>query len=598
MGMTETIRGEQRDRRRAMVRSVLASHAVGRARAGGEKPTTRQLDPFMDEYGDCIIAPPYSLSHLANMLELSDSVYKCSAAMAANIGGHGWTLVPSEDKPHPEDQEDPAWVEINAEKLHITRFFRYISAEMSFTRLRYQTRMDLESVGNAYWEILRDAEGNIVGAEWVSAQTIRLGPRAMQPVDVERWERDSERGGWQKMTRRCRPRVYVQNLEGQRAWFKELGDPRILNWRTGRFEGEGEDGPVALPDRATEIIHWRLHVSTRSPYGMPRWISAVNQAAGRAEAASKNLSIISRNGMPSAILMLWGIEEADVDSERISEQYMEMQRSDKESDLLIISVAPKDADPMEAVKSQSPKGELIKTNDLQREDALYMKYAETAEAAVIETYRLSPITIGKSQDYTRSTAEAAKRVVQEQVFGPEAREEDFVINERILPELGAIWWTFKTLAAPSSDESIVGTMVQALSESAGITPRMAKQLAEKFLGVKAIGHDQPWEDIPASVLQQWVIQGYVPPSEDLLEAMGVLVPEDDTGPEEEPDAPDEEPDEGGKESARSRRSRALRRRLRAACGADEAEQAVRIARLVVRGLLEARKRLEDEEEED
>lgn len=571
----------QRSERR-LAAGYLASENASRAAVDASQPTSKQMDPLADMYASGgVVEPPYRLHTLAMMPEISDTLFKCVDAMATNIALQGWKLEPPEDNPHPGAPDDPLLAEIDAERKRIKRFLRYVSKDMTLDQVRYRQRRDLEATGNAYLEIIRTGD-EIVRIEHLPSYTMRIGVRSKEHVDIVRWERNLETGAWESTTIPHRPRRYIQEQDSVRVWFKEFGDRRIMNCETGQF-----DDATPLNKRATEVIHTGLYMNGRSPYGIPRWISAAQQAVGRSEAAEKNLAAITSNGIARAMLMMYGAgtpEELESDIRRISELWLAMQRRDNIADLLIVPMAPKEVDAMIGEKPTQPRGELVKLNDLQQQDAMFGKYSEASEMDIIGTFRLPPIAVGKSADYTRSTAETAKRVAQEQVYGPQAKQDDRMFNDLIFPEMGFVWWEFKTAEAPSSDESVAGAVVTALTESAGITPRMARQLAERFLGIKSGGAENPWDDLPAGMVNKWVTQGLIPPPEELLTALGVLDAVDNT-----PAGKDAKPPED-KSAARARR---LQRVLRHQYGDVEAESAATVARLVIRGLLEARKQLEE-----
>ena len=64
--------------------------------------------------------------------------------------------------------------------------------------------------------------------------------------------RDNDSNELQKYPSRKRFRRYVQIRDGKRVYFKEFGDPRLINARTGKVDDNAE-----VP--ATEIIHFKLY---------------------------------------------------------------------------------------------------------------------------------------------------------------------------------------------------------------------------------------------------------------------------------------------------------------------------------------------------
>lgn len=73
--------------------------------------------------------------------------------------------------------------------------------------------------------------------------------------------RDDDRDELQEYPSRKRFRRYVQIRDGKKVYFKEFGDPRLINSQNGQIESrEGDFVP------ATEIIHFKRSFK-RKPRG-------------------------------------------------------------------------------------------------------------------------------------------------------------------------------------------------------------------------------------------------------------------------------------------------------------------------------------------
>lgn len=80
-----------------------------------------------------------------------------------------------------------------------------------------------------------------------------------EPIEVEFTFR--EHNEIKTMKRKKRFRKYVQMVDGKQVFFKEYGDPRIMNLRTGKYEA---NTPEEL--QANEVIHFKLGSGA---YGVP-----------------------------------------------------------------------------------------------------------------------------------------------------------------------------------------------------------------------------------------------------------------------------------------------------------------------------------------
>ena len=83
-----------------------------------------------------------------------------------------------------------------------------------------------ETYGCAYAEVIRDMDGNVTQLEFIEdtpsvEKSRRLDPR----VEVEYFHRDRTE------TRMRKFRKYKQTVNGKTVYYKEFGDPRIMDRR-------------------------------------------------------------------------------------------------------------------------------------------------------------------------------------------------------------------------------------------------------------------------------------------------------------------------------------------------------------------------------
>ena len=75
-----------------------------------------------------------------------------------------------------------------------------------------------------------------------------------------------------------------------------------------------------------------------------------------------------------------------------------------------------------------PSINIEKLADILQKDALFLEYDENVIESVLGAFRLPPIYVARSSDYTRATAETAKELTEEQVFQPMRESYDWRIN--------------------------------------------------------------------------------------------------------------------------------------------------------------------------
>ncbi|MDR2137356.1 MAG: hypothetical protein LBO68_03620, partial [Synergistaceae bacterium] len=237
-------------------------------------------DPFAGQYGDGILEPPYSLEYLAQLPDHSNILAQCVEAMETNIDGFGFMLEPIGDA---DPENDGKYTKaIEEERKRLLHFFEFCNPDIPYSQLRRRVRRDLETLGNGYWEIIRDGQGEIAWIEHIEAHTMRLTKLDAQRVDVTLAIRDDESNEFREYPYKKLFRRFVQIRNGRKVYFKEFGDPRVIDSRNGRPAGD-EDTAVERIVPATEVIHFKLY-SPHSPYGVPRWIGNLLAVLGSRQA--------------------------------------------------------------------------------------------------------------------------------------------------------------------------------------------------------------------------------------------------------------------------------------------------------------------------
>ena len=106
--------------------------------------------------------------------------------------------------------------DMRMEKARIENFFEFCSPDTSFVTLRRWTRQDLEVMGYACWEVIRDKAGRVSQFIYVPAFTIRLLPMDPEPTTVPQVVRVSDLE-FDTIDVPKRFRRFVQIVEGARC---------------------------------------------------------------------------------------------------------------------------------------------------------------------------------------------------------------------------------------------------------------------------------------------------------------------------------------------------------------------------------------------
>lgn len=112
---------------------------------------------------------------------------------------------------------------------------------------------DRETFGISYCEVIRDMKGNVVQLEFIiDTPSIDMTYPLEPYIEAEFFYKG------ERMMRKKKFRKFRQNVAGRTVYFKEFGDPRIMDKRTGKYVTEEDMEPVDIDDQANEIIDFRL----------------------------------------------------------------------------------------------------------------------------------------------------------------------------------------------------------------------------------------------------------------------------------------------------------------------------------------------------
>jgi len=551
MKIRKKTNGDISTRRNALVK---AHFLQGNPAISNVKPTETELrnQDIFRNHGT--LPAPYVAETLIKIFEHSNALRQNIDAYAFNIDGQGHTFKPIIDLDS-DDAEDQISISLFLEKAHkngsikgidlpsdkevaekkkeiekeilveksiLKTFFDSCCPDRSFPSLRKETRQDTEVTGNAYWEVIRNAKGIIAEINLIPCWTVRLLPlqEKNESVEIREKFKDTQFSySHRKVNRRFRK--FVQVFNNITVWFKQLGDPRIMSSATGKYYQTVENLQKAEPGvaPATEIWHHRIPTS-RSPYGIPRWIGSLISVLGSREAEEVNLLYFQNKSVPPMAILVSGGRLNEESIHRI-ENYIENQIRGKKNFHKIMVLEAEPAEIGAALDSGTGriKMQLIPLTSAQHNDALFQKYDERNIDKVGMQFRLPRLLRGDIRDFNRGTADAAIAFAEVQVFAPIRDEFDWLINKILLPELDIKYHVFRSNSPITRDPEKLAQMIAKLAEQV-LTPEEARDLAEDVFNKPFNKLDTTWTKIP----QKLLIEGITPEttSEDIDEARRAL----------------------------------------------------------------------------
>lgn len=461
-------------------------------------PHSKQLeDPFEAlTLNGQVIEPPFDLLGLTMLPELNSEMNQVIEAMETNIDGFGHHLV-SRVEVEAQGVGEDLKKAVRSEKVFLENFFNYVSLDDSFIALRKKVRRDLETTGNGYIEIIRGISGDIQGMAHIPAYQMRLGKisQIATEIDFPILQLNAD-GSVSKAAihtlKRFRPYVQSRSLNTVKSmgdykfrWFKEFGDPRVIDNDTGEEvssakvdDWDGKGNPMPEARKANEVVHFRIY-SSRSPYGIPRYIGNILSIYGDRKAEEINYYTFVNNNIPSMLLMVSNGQLTQGTIDRIK-NFSESQigESANYSQFLILEAEGQ----FEGEDPGPIKLDVKPLTSDQHKDALFQNYSKNNQEKVRRAWRLPPIFVGESAQYNRATAETSRKLADEQIFAPERYEFDAWINRRLFPTMGIIFHRFKSNSPNTTDNTELVKILSGSEKTGGVTPRIARLILEDILG--------------------------------------------------------------------------------------------------------------------
>lgn len=459
-------------------------------------------DPFKHQSGAIgdlgnglhVIEPPFNFSALLRLPRENNMLRQCLDAMVTNVEGHGWRL----EYVGPEEQEEtePA----QQEKMTLENLLDFPNDDTTLQEMRERIRRDLETTGNAFMEVGRDQEGRVCFVSHVPAHTVRLTNKERDPVDVT--VTLPREGRAREQVVRKTFRRFVQIIGTRRVFFKEFGDPRSISPRNGLEEGE-----LGVEEEATELIHLRIY-APGTPYGLPRWINQMPAILGSRQAELTNLDFFKENAIPAMALLVSGGQVTQESIDDIEEQFTNQRGRASFNRITVIEARGDEDAASQDGNIPSPKMEMKPLQNERQKDGLFQEYDKNNMTKVRSSFRIPPIFVGLSEDYTHATAKSSLEVAESQVFGPERARSDDIWDMKILSTYQPKFWSFRSLPPRITDPQEVTEAINTFDEVGAMTPNVAIGLANDLFDLEIPVIEGAYGDIPFAITQALVDEGF------------------------------------------------------------------------------------------
>lgn len=475
----ETAADAQVHENRYVIKSIAGEQTVIRE--------SRQidLDPF--DYAGDLIRPLYDPELLIRLAENSDILQQCVDAYTTNIVGFGFQLQYDSDYDKLEEADKK---ELDRTWSIYENFFKYCNVDESFSAIMGRVIDDREKIGWGVLEVIENGLGAPAGFEHVPAHKVRLCKRDIAPIPITITILDEDDNPVDIQVFK-RFRRFVQIVNEKKVYFKEFGDPRTLNHKTGKYE----EGTIP-EEQASSMILFENYCSY-TEYGLPRYLGQLLNIQGNRKAEELNytyfsdgrhipLAVVVENGKLTAesIKML-----QDTKGNVARHKFLVLEAEGVAPDL---SIGGEDA--RSAVKIHfEPLVHVLE------KDGLFQEYCNNNRAKIRSAFRLHPIYTGESQDYTRATADTARQVTEEQVFQPEREALAFKLNNLLKPALSLTGVSMEFKAPVIANTSEIATALEPYINSGAATPNMLVDALGELLGKQFEQFEGEWANKPLAI---------------------------------------------------------------------------------------------------
>ncbi len=425
------------------------------------------------------ITPPNDLIGLRNLVKNSTILPQCIRAYKNNIAGFGIGIRYVEDV-----EETP---EMAAEFKRAEEIVELLNIEQDTKEVFEDIVEARETHGIAYLEVIRNVAGEVVQIDFIKDTPSIRKTKPLEPYIPSIYYYRSR-----QIERRKRYCKYKQEIAGKAVYFREFGDPRIMDRRDGKYLAEGET--LELEYQANEIMEFAIGTEA---YGEVRWIGQVLGVDGSRKAESLNNNYFENGRHTPLMIMIKGGTLTDDSFEKLQNYMNEIKGAAGQHAFIILETESTDGR-TDFDQSEKPEIEVKDLANILQKDELFQDYLDNNRRKVQSAFQLPDLYVGYTTDFNRATAQTAQEVTEQQVFQPERKSLAWAINNRLLNGYQFKYCEAYFLEPDISNPDDQQKLLSIANNAGGITPNMAHELAVSVIGKDKVAEDYPkeWGDIP------------------------------------------------------------------------------------------------------
>ena len=424
--------------------------------------------------GDDFISHPTDLRGYKTLVNQSTILPQCIRAYKNNIAGFGIGVR------YKNDEKETS--EMRAEWDKALEVLQLLNMDQDTKEVFEDIIEARETYGISYVEVIRNLAGEVIGIEFIrQTHTIHKTAPLDPFVEIEYAIKDRTE---KRPKRFCK---YRQQHNGKTVFFKEIGDPRIMDNRDGEY---GENIPLEY--QANEILEFAIGVET---YGEARWIGQVLGSDGARSAETLNNRYFKEGRHTPMMIMVKNGTLTDDSFSKLQEYISGIKGEKGQHAFIVLEAANMDAR-TDMDSDPAPEIQIVNMASMLQHDELFQEYQDNHRRRAQSAFQLPDLYVGYTTDFNRATAVAAIEITEQQVFMPERTSLAWAINNKLLAG-----YNFKHVEAFFLAPEISNTddMVKLLNiavRAGGLTPNKAKEITYMAMGGTAEDYDGDWGNIP------------------------------------------------------------------------------------------------------
>lgn len=427
---------------------------------------SEQLNPTIHASASEWISHPVDMHGLKYLVQHSTILPQCIRAYKNNIAGFGISV------DYIDDIEETEKSKVEWDTLE--RILALLNLDTDTKEVFEKIVEARETYGIAYVECIRNLKGEVVEIDFIKdTPSIDMTYPLIPYVDMEY----SYRG--EIINRRKKFRKFRQNVGGKTVYFKEFGDSRIMDKRTGEYVKPEE---IDIDNQANEILDFTIG---EGYYGTVRWIGQVLTIDGnyRAEILNNNYF---RNGRHTPLMVIVkGGTLSDESFEKL-QQYMDDIKGESGQHAFMI-LETEQNETTTALNSDGKQID-IEIKDLAsilQDDELFQCYQENGRKKIQSSFLLPDLYVGYTTDFNRATAQTAMEITEKQVFQPERASLAWQINNKLLNGYGFQYVKAEFDAPDITNPDDITKILNVTERAGGMTLNDARRITMNTVGLEA-----------------------------------------------------------------------------------------------------------------